>query len=439
MSSSVNLRQKLFRISETVHFRIFGHEMGGEMRLFLGNLSWSFFGGIIASTLMMGVNIGIGRYFGPEEFGKYNFVLILSQFFLILVYFGTDVSSIKFLSGEKDLFRKKEFFSSSFYFVVTMILLLWIVYYSLHSKIESYFHIDSQYVFFALILGSILSIKGIADGYLRALSLFRFQALVRVFEVIAIISFLFLILRITGVREYQYYAYALSAGAALFSFVVLFRLRKNFVTFEWLSLKSMLSYGNVIFIGTIFGTAFNSLDKIIVAEYLGVAQLGIYSAYFMTSTNLIAQMTQVFNNVFFPTISRVDDTMYVAKINTLVQWLFVPGGIVLSLVLYGILLIFGDAYRPNIFLATGFGFLAVIQIILTVNASMITALSKELLKKYYFWLYSISLCHLVFYGVLIYFKSTTIPTLLLLFFVNYSILIFIQKSLINSHIKAKNG
>lgn len=433
------LQEKALVLAGKTHLRIFGHEMGGEMQKFLGDLSWSFFGGVVASILMLGVNIGIGRYFGPEEYGKYNIVLILSQFFLIFVYFGTDISSIKFLSGEKDLSRKKIFFSSSFYFVVTMILLLWIVYYSLHFKIESYFHVDSRYVFFALILGSVFSIKGIADGYLRALSLFRFQALVRVFEVIAMIGFLFLILKITGTREYQYYVYVMAGGATLFSFVSLFQLRKNFGTFEWLSLKSMLLYGNVIFIGTIFGTIFNSLDKIIVAEYLGVTQLGIYSAYFMTSTNLIAQMTQVFNNVFFPAISRLDNTAYVAKMNILVKWLFVPGGIALSLVLYGILLLFGKAYKPDIFLATGFGFLAVIQIILTVNTSVITALSKELLKKYYFWLYGISLCHLALYGVLIYFKSTAIPILLLLFFVNYSVLIFIQKSLINSHIKAGGG
>lgn len=437
MISSVIIKQKLFRIAEIIHLRIFGHEMGEEMRKFLGHLSWSFFGGIIASVLMLGVNVGMGRYFGPEEYGKYNFVLILSQFLLIFVYLGTDVSSVKFLSSEKEMSDRKSFFSSSYYFVFAMILLSWCVYYFVHQKIESYFHIDSQYLFLALILGSALGMKGVVDGYLRAFFLFRFQAFLRVIEATLVIIFLSLILKVFGIREYQYYVYVIAGGAVLFSLVTLFRLRENFGVFRWTSLKLMLSYGNVVLMGVILGAVFNSLDKIIVAKYLGVAQLGIYSAYFMTATNLIAQITQVFNNVFFPAISRADNIAYVAKINTLMKRFFVPGGIIISLVLYGILLIFGKAYKPDVFLAIGFGFLSILQIIFTINASIIMALSKKLLKRYYFWLYSVSFLHIAFYGIFIYFKFVTIPILLLLFFINFSVIIFIQKSLINTFIKAK--
>lgn len=437
MLSSVNLGQKFFQISETVHLRIFGHEMGEEMRLFLRNLSWSFFGGIIASTLMMGVNIGIGRYFGPEEYGKYNIVLILSQFLLILIYLGTDVSSVKFLSEKKDQLFRKSFFSSSFYFVLIMIFLSWISYFLFHSKIELYFGVDNQYLILGIFLGSALAIKGMVDGYLRSYFLFRFQAISRIIEAVIIIFCLFLTLWLLDIREYQYYIYVLSGGAGVFSLLALFRLRKNFVAFRWASLKLMLSYGSVILAGAFLSIVFNSLDKIIVAKYLGVAQLGVYSAYFVTATSLVAQMTQVFNNVFFPAISQVENIAYVEKINTLIKWFFIPGGIFLSLVLYGIVLIFGDAYEPDIFLAMGFGFLAVFQIILTVNGSIITALSKSLLKRYYFWLYGISFLHILSYGILIYFELTTIPFLLFLFFINFGGVILIQKRIINTFIREK--
>lgn len=437
MLASVVLKQKFFRFAEIVHLRIFGHEMGDEMRKFLGNLSWSFFGGVGASILMLGVNVWMGRYFGPEEYGKYNLVLILSQFLLIFVYLGTDVSSVKFLSGEKELEVKKIFFSSSFYFVLAMIFLSWTLYYSVQPWIEHYFHIEGQYIKLALILGSVLALKGIVDGYLRSYSLFRFQAVLRVVEAVIIIVFLFSALRVIGIKEYQYYIYALSCGAIVFSLITLVRLRKNLGAFQWKSLKLMLSYGGVILIGTILGIVFNSLDKIIVAKYLGVTQLGIYSAYFITATNLIAQMTQVFNNVFFPAISQTLETAYVEKMNALMKWFFVPGGIILSLALYGIVLVFGDAYEPSIFLATGFGFLAVLQILFTINASIITALSKVLLKKFYFWLYVVSFSHILFYVGLVYFKLITIPILLLLFFINFTLMIFIQKSLIDTYITAR--
>lgn len=434
---SGSYKTKLFSWAEVIHFRIFGHAMSDVMRSFLANLSWSFFGGILASVLMLGVNIGMGRLFGPEEYGKYNFVLILSQFLLIFVYCGTDVSSVKFISNAKDPLAKRIFFSSSFYFVLTMIILAWIIYYFTYPKIKFYFHVDIPYITLALILGSALALKGIVDGYLRAYLLFRFQALLRLIEAIIIFVSLYLVLQVVDVKEYRHYIYILSGGAFLFTLVTLFRLRVKFTIFQLNQLKEMLSYGGVVVAGTILGIAFNSLDKIMVAKYLGITQLGIYSAYFITATNLIAQITQVFNNVFFPVISQVTDTVYVKKIDALVKLLFIPGGIFLSLVLYGLVLVFGSAYEPNIFLAIGFGFLAVLQIIYTVNASIITALSKELLKQYYFWLYIISFLHVISYGVLISFSFVTISTLLFLFFINFTLVIFIQKKLIRSFIKVK--
>lgn len=38
------LQEKSMALAGKVHLRIFGHEIGEEMRKFLGNLSWSFLG-----------------------------------------------------------------------------------------------------------------------------------------------------------------------------------------------------------------------------------------------------------------------------------------------------------------------------------------------------------------------------------------------------------
>ncbi|MGB5018876.1 MAG: oligosaccharide flippase family protein [Candidatus Moraniibacteriota bacterium] len=424
------LRGKITMLVEMIHLRVFGHEMSHEMRQFLDNLSWSFFGGISASTLMLLVNIAVGRYFGPEEYGKYNLVLSLSQILLVFIFCGTDISSIKFLSSEKKFSDKKIYLSSSLYFIVAITAFFWSIYFFIFSGTEFFFGLEKQYIFLALLLGSVLSIKGIVDGYLRAYAFFRFQAVLRIIEAIFIVTLLYSILNEFSVREYRYYIYAIIGGAIVFSLMSFFRLRENFGIFKWSYLRSMLLYGNVILLGTIFGTAFNLLDKIIITKYLGVAQLGIYSAYFMTSTNLIAQLTQVFNNVFFPAISQMTDASYITKINIAIKWLSIPGGVIVSFVLYVILLIFGDAYEPNVLLAVGFGFLSILQIILTINASIITALSKELLKRYYLWLYGVITCHLFFYGIFIYIEFITIPSILVLFFVNFSVVVYIQKILI---------
>jgi O-antigen/teichoic acid export membrane protein len=420
---------------EKVHLLLFRHEMSPEMKDFLKNLSWSFFGGFMASALMLIVNVGMGRYFGPEEYGKYNFVLSISQILLIFLYLGIDVSSVRFLAGSKTKSEKIALLSSSFYFVVALIIITWTVYLLLEPIIGTFLGTDRSLVFFMLVLGSVLGIKGIVDGYMRAFSLFRFQAGLRIAEAVIIIALLTTLLSIVGIREYQYYVSAIAGGALVFSMVALYRLREWFGRFTLSSLKVQLSYGRVLLVGMVLGAAFNSLDKIIIGKYLGMVQLGMYSAYFMTSTNLIAQMTQIFNNVFFPAISRTTDTSYLAKLDKIAQWLFFPAALALSAVIYVIMLIFGKAYGADARMALGFGFLAALQIVFTVNATIITAISKRLLKKYFIYLNLVNAGHMALYGMLVFFDLITIPTLLGLFFVNFFLMVMIQRKLIKSYSK----
>ena len=93
MEIGPSLKQRLFQIAEIIHLRVFGHAMSDEMRKFLGNLSWSFFGGIIAAGIMFAVNILAGRWLGPEEYGKYHIVLALGQVFVIPMLMGMNTSA----------------------------------------------------------------------------------------------------------------------------------------------------------------------------------------------------------------------------------------------------------------------------------------------------------------------------------------------------------
>jgi hypothetical protein len=52
-------------------------------------------------------------------------------------------------------------------------------------------------------------------------------------------------------------------------------------------------------------------------------------------------------------------------------------------------------------------------------------------------LYGISCLHVVIYGVLISLKFVTITSLLFLFFLNFTTMIFIQKRLISAFIQTK--
>ena len=76
--------------------------MSGEMKNFLGNLSWSFFGGIIAAGIMLSVNIAAGRILGPVEYGKYGLVIALSSILLIPMLLGLDVALTHFIAQSNE-------------------------------------------------------------------------------------------------------------------------------------------------------------------------------------------------------------------------------------------------------------------------------------------------------------------------------------------------
>ena len=98
MEIGISIKQRLFQIAEIVHLRVFGHAMSDEMRKFLGNLSWSFFGGIIAAGLFFIFITLSGRWLGPDGFGKFSLALSSSYFFSLLILFGFDTASIRWLS-----------------------------------------------------------------------------------------------------------------------------------------------------------------------------------------------------------------------------------------------------------------------------------------------------------------------------------------------------
>jgi O-antigen/teichoic acid export membrane protein len=74
---------------------------------------WSFFRRVAA------VNIIAGRLLGPEEYGKYSLVFLISQIFLIPMIFGMDMAISRVISKEafQNVENIRKNISSAFWFV----------------------------------------------------------------------------------------------------------------------------------------------------------------------------------------------------------------------------------------------------------------------------------------------------------------------------------
>ena len=72
------------------------------------------------------------------------------------------------------------------------------------------------------------------------------------------------------------------------------------------------------------------MDKFIITKELNIYQLGIYGAYFMASTNLIAQATQMFINIFFPVASKFENRSFLKKLDKIFFIAFIPLFLIIS-------------------------------------------------------------------------------------------------------------
>lgn len=433
MISSVEIKQKLFRIAEIIHLRVFGHEMGEEMRKFLGHLSWSFFGGMIAASIMFVVNILAGRWLGPEEYGKYNLIFLMAQLFLIPMILGMDVAvSRSVAKSNGDNTKIQRLVSSAIYLVIFSIFVSSVMLYVWKDSVAGVFFASSNMVLFAILFSIAVVLKTLFDGIIKGIHLFRFQAIVRIIEaIIGTIVFLgsYFILR-------NHLSLVLSiAVPAIFVFsIYAFRLRKFFGVYDFESIKTLFRYARFVIIGALISLILGYGDRFVINRYLGIQDLGLYSAYYTATILIFGQFLSIVTNVFFPMIAQVGEKRGIMKkLDKLSILGILPSIAVISIIGYTILKLFGSAYVIQPIVLVLFGTVATLQFFISFYANIVNAHSET---TYFRGLafFAVRACVYAFYIlILILMQEVTIPAILIGLVVNYVVDIFNLRYIIKKY------
>jgi O-antigen/teichoic acid export membrane protein len=336
------IKQKTVRLVEVLHLRLFGHEMGEEMRKFLGNLSISIFGGVAATAIMFLVSILGARFLGPEGFGMYNSVLSFASALAFLLLLGSDSGIVRFVSDKNHKEEGGGFLTSSLLFVIFVGLFFLFVSFLFYEKIDG---LTNGNAFLAIALAVALSMKALADAFLRSYQLFARQSLLRIIDALLVIAFFFFAFFLFGKETFNYYIYALIFGTTFFITVSFWLLRKNFGSFSWSKLVKLLNYQKYLIIAGI-GGIFIGLEKYFVGKFIGVSDLGIYSVYHAASFLIIANLGSMFMNVFWPTVIRNNESieMILKKLIQLFSKAFVFWVILDSILIFLVLKVSGSEY-----------------------------------------------------------------------------------------------
>ncbi len=346
MISSVGIKQKLFRIAEIVHLRIFGHEMGEEMRNFLNHLSWSFFGGIIAAWLMFVVTILAGRLLGPEEYGKYNAVLSFATILSILYLFGMDISSVRYLSDKKFSNSEKKIFTTTFFVVlfmqciVTILLLIW------HRFFLMGIPVPENLFIFGILFAIVISLKTLVNGFLRAFHEYKKQSIYRILDAGFVLSSFIAIVLIYQRQVASSYILSFMFGGVFFISFSFLVLRQYFSKFDFSILKKIFyEYNRHLLIMSFIGVVLVS-DKLVIGKLLGFEVLGYYGAYYASSHLFVSEIGGIFMNVFWPSVIKNEESMLeiVRKLTKLFIFYSPIWVIFISFSTFILFLFFGSAY-----------------------------------------------------------------------------------------------
>jgi O-antigen/teichoic acid export membrane protein len=272
------------------------------------------------------------------------------------------------------------------------------------------------------------------DGYIRGMHEFKVQFLGRFIESIGVIAAFIVTFIVLKQSLYSSYVITLVFGSLLIIIFYSSKIRSYFSAFDYKKLLEQLAYGKLFILATTLGTIFLSLDKVIINKYIGPFELGLYGAYYTASITLVAQMAQMFNNVFFPAIAKNLNRSIFNKIEKLVFISFVPLFVIITMLVFLVIKIYGSKYGVHMNYVLLFGLLGTIQIIQAIYNSVIINLSKAIYKKYLFQYNILNALTVAVYGILIIGKHISIQSIAIVLLGNYIILLFLQRKLIKENL-----
>lgn len=398
---------------------------------FLRNMSWSALTTFVCSGTTFATGIIVARLLGPDNFGKIAILLSIAQVIQLVLLLGTDSSSIHAVIESKTWREKAQNISAPIHFLagVSLIgLVAALLFLFLPSKLLVF---DRPFIISCYGLALVLSFKLLLDGLIRSLGYFKQQFTGRLAEAFFVPA-IFLLLYLSGFKNYNSYIIGLIFGAAVCVSFYTYHLYPYFTNFDKQKLLAQISHGKLFLQGSISAAAYAFIERITIAKFMSLSDLGLFTVYLNSSANASNQLALILINVFFPTaIMSKDKKVFIAAIEKFVAFSFIPLFILFLVLVYFVIYLLGSAYSISWAYKLAFVFLAIFQLISTVYSYLIAALSKKYLNQKNLLMTTLSLTNLIAFAILIYFSLFTIKFVVLVCLCNVMLSIVFQKLLIN--------
>ena len=421
---------KLIKIAEILHLRIFGHEMGDEMRKFLGNLSISFLGGAIYSVLLFAVSILAGRFLGPVNYGKYALYTALFSFLTIFISFGLETTIVR-LAAKANEERKKRILSTFIIFFFCNSIFWSLIFLIFNSCIADFFGIPAVFIIFA-VLFSVTNSLGIAlENYLKIMNQFMFVNIIRIFQgCFLFFSLVVLYFLFNGLFSLAWFITLNVIASVLVLAIFLFKTKNYFIlVFDKEILKELFLFSSSMFFCLISGYLIQSGTNVLIGKFIGLRELGFYNAYYFLSMAVTVQLIAFFVSAYFPALAKAtNNEIVIKKIDKLLPMVALPWLVINSLVMFFGVKLFGSSYPNDIIMIILFSLYSLFYLYGVLYGYIVisNARSIEVRNMYLIWCLIVAGYFFVLFFLSAYFNLNVHVILLLQVFV-FGVNVFLNR------------
>ncbi|WP_143301719.1 oligosaccharide flippase family protein [Candidatus Entotheonella palauensis] len=314
---------------------------------FLRKLSYVGMGSAAASLLSFPFRIYIGRVLGPDAYGQFAVISSVAMFLCLPMRLGFGTAMVKYGASQGAVTTQSSILTTAVVCVGACSAAALVLYISFATALAELFAVSRQDLYLAMALAVFYVFYMLARDALRALHALRQFGLFEPVYVLIQIAAFGLLWAMGGPLSFQTLLYAMwIAYGATTLLIYLYVLRPYLcgpLDRAWA--KHLMSYSLVTSIGGMSFTVFTYTDQLMLNTYMTAADVGIYYAYLTASVDVARWVFNMFNAVFFPTASKLQDkTQLYRQINRALPYLVVLGFLCVLASQWLILTLYGRDY-----------------------------------------------------------------------------------------------
>jgi O-antigen/teichoic acid export membrane protein len=339
----------LVDISELIYQRVFHEKMSANVKAFLKNLLYVGIGTIISTIFSMIFMILGGRILGPEEYGKFTLIQSISFLLYMPMALGFDIAMLKYTSEIEDPKSQSNIVFTSYLLVIFFSAVSITVFFILASPLSHLLNISEELFYLAIAFAGLYVYYLLTTSALRGLNRMRSYS---IFQIVyaAIILLSFAIILINKDFTFRAMVYPVLIAYGITTMIIMSFIIRKFFRWKWdtLLIRKLCKYAFATSIGGFCYYLFTNADRLIINRYTSFADVGVYNAYYTSSITVTLVLWNIFNMVYFPTISKYENKAGIFKrINKLMPHITYLGILLVIICEMILLKLYGPEYPLN--------------------------------------------------------------------------------------------